>query len=333
MSFLYRAALGLLANPLWAVALAAILIMLFAVLRQMREETRANAHEEIRTEVPFRITARNAVVVSVLVLALGGIIAVLPVKAPVLPQNQKAAQDGEEQQASKDKSGTSSTNQQQATAARQQDNAKDETRIRKPANLTKEDVGTNSKTRPTGVTIDSGANVSSGSPQVPQTVDHGILNSAPNLGVQKVEDNRKYGDRQPAPPISEIHLAPIIPPPGERALGRTRDTDSYEILNDKMANPGIRIALRMSGPFANPAFIVTCDTPCVPTGIFVHEKAGISSYDCEPSNFRNDENDPRIVLFLLESIQTLSPDETVFLTVRSMDSTVLRAASVESYVQ
>jgi uncharacterized membrane protein len=121
MSFLYRVGIALLGNPLWVVALAAILIMLFAVLRQIREERREKEHEEIRPEVSFKTTARNAFVVSVLVLALGGVIAfILPsktanVSGPSPKKDLNTTQQGGQQPQTNSSAtvGTSSAQQQQ----------------------------------------------------------------------------------------------------------------------------------------------------------------------------------------------------------------------------
>jgi hypothetical protein len=184
-------------------------------------------------------------------------------------------------------------------------------------------------------------------PVTPPTTagDHSFVNNGVNYGTQANIDARSYGARQPPPPVSERTVSPLAPVRPPDPAGMSPDEYKRKVIESgfgmgsgfivaepsgKIANPGLSITVRMSGAFGNPAFKVTCDAPCSPSADFVYSGSGMNKY--KSGSYAVDANDPRIVFFFL-AVRMLYPSQIVYLAVRSVDSTVLKTATVDPYIQ
>lgn len=95
-------------------------------------------------------------------------------------------------------------------------------------------------------------------------------------------------------------------------------------------NPGRSVTFHVDAAFSNPKFTVFCDHPCLPDEIDINNTFGYttSKSSNNPTTFTT--NDPSIVKFGTGEINSVAPEITMTIKVRSRDSSPINSVRVKA---
>ena len=94
--------------------------------------------------------------------------------------------------------------------------------------------------------------------------------------------------------------------------------------------PGISVTFAVNRAFQSPEFAAVCDQPCAVTNVLVGDPGEPASLSTSGQNiFRT--NNPRVGVFRLGNLQTLSTGRVVYVTLRSTTLVPVTDASIRPY--